>query len=423
MNVHVFIGPTLPADTVRERFPAAVLHGPARHGDLIRLDPGPGDTAVIIDGLYHHSLPLRHEEILWALARGTAVIGAASIGALRAAEFDAYGMTGAGEIYRQYRDGDIDSDADVAVTHTEEPPHRPLTLALVDLRHQLTRFTADGTLTPDAAEQILRTGTALPYTRRSWAAIRHHLARTAPRSAGQAETAARLVAKDPLAHSLKARDALTALELAHTRLGTPPATPPRNWTGDPGWRTTFFDETVTDFLPADPDGPGTVTLGDVLREQRLHDPDFPRRWAAFVAARIDGPRPTRLTTEQRTAWLTPREAELLDDEQALATALTRATRPPLAPPAERDRLHALLGRSAGPHPAAPAPAAREGRHWTRRDARLHLHTVWNVPEDDRAALLARARDRGFPDVPAAVDAALALLRRPHPAPTGAGETT
>ncbi|MGA4837437.1 TfuA-like protein [Streptomyces sp. G45] len=415
MNVHVFIGPTLPADTVRERFPAAVLHGPARHGDLIRLDPGPGDTAVVIDGLYHHSLPLRHKEILWALARGAAVIGAASIGALRAAELDGYGMVGAGEIYRQYRDGEIDSDADVAVTHTEDPPHRALSLALVDLRHQLGHLSAEGFLTSTAAEQILRTGTSLSYTQRSWAAIRHQLARTAPEVAAQAETAARVVADDPLAHSLKARDALVALELAHAHPGRPPAVASGNWAQDPGWRTTFLDEAVTEFLPVGRDGSGPVALGDVLREQRVHDPDFPRRWAAFVAARRDGPRPPELTAEQKAAWLTPEEVELLGDERALATALTRATRPPLAPTAERDRLHALLAD--GPQPSAP----REGRHWTRRDARLHLHEVWNVPEHDRVGLLARARDRGFPDVPAAVDAALALLRRPHPTPTGAGE--
>ncbi|MBP5873147.1 hypothetical protein F3K24_43140, partial [Streptomyces sp. LBUM 1485] len=50
-----------------------------------------GDTAVIIDGLYHQAPALRHKEIIAAMARGVRVIGAASIGALRAAELAPFG--------------------------------------------------------------------------------------------------------------------------------------------------------------------------------------------------------------------------------------------------------------------------------------------------------------------------------------------
>ena len=46
-----------------------------------------------------------HKEILWAMAQGIHVFGGASIGALRAAELDVFGMKGIGRIYEDFRDG------------------------------------------------------------------------------------------------------------------------------------------------------------------------------------------------------------------------------------------------------------------------------------------------------------------------------
>lgn len=118
MRVHVFAGPTLPTARVRELVPGAVCHPPVRHGDLLRLDTAPGDTVVVIDGLWHQSAPVRHKEILLLLAEGVRVVGAASMGALRAAELAPYGMTGVGQIFDQLRTGVLDADDEVAVLHT-----------------------------------------------------------------------------------------------------------------------------------------------------------------------------------------------------------------------------------------------------------------------------------------------------------------
>ncbi|WP_146074950.1 TfuA domain-containing protein [Streptomyces sp. Ru73] len=411
MTIHVFVGPTVPVDVVRDRLPAAVVHGPAGHGDLIRLDPAPGDIAVVIDGRYHHSLPLRHKEILWALARGTVVLGAASIGALRAAELQAYGMVGVGEIFHQYRDGVIDSDADVAVAQTEDPPHRALTLALVDVRHQVTELTRSGVLTGEAAARILEVADALPYTARSWAAIKHHLARTRPELLAQTEEAARTVAGDPLLYSLKASDALRCLDHAGALTGAAPAA--ESWAADDGWRTTFLDEAIAEYLPADPGGAHPSTLGDVLREQRLHDPGFPARWAAYVRNWIATAKdtcPGRLTKEQTAEWLTPQEAHAWNYDRARTVAHVRSAAPPLARAAEADRLRALLhGRS--PAVQECPPSTHTSRPAQGQRMRAYLSGVWGVPEENDA-LLAAARDRGFPSIRHAVDAARQLLNDP-----------
>lgn len=90
-------------------------------------------TIGLIDGLYGDCAAVWHKEILFALSSGIAVFGAASMGALRAAECEAFGMIGIGDIFEAYRDSHRVSDADVAVSHAPgELGYRPLTIALVD---------------------------------------------------------------------------------------------------------------------------------------------------------------------------------------------------------------------------------------------------------------------------------------------------
>ena len=71
----------------------------------------------LIDGYFEWTLSVWHKEILWALTRGVHVFGAASVGALRAVELERYGMRGVGEIFRAYRDGELEDDDEVAVVH------------------------------------------------------------------------------------------------------------------------------------------------------------------------------------------------------------------------------------------------------------------------------------------------------------------
>jgi len=54
------------------------------------------------------------------MAQGIHVFGAASIGALRAAELDVFGMRGIGDIYEAFRDGLLEDDDEVAVLHGPE---------------------------------------------------------------------------------------------------------------------------------------------------------------------------------------------------------------------------------------------------------------------------------------------------------------
>ncbi|MET8062830.1 TfuA-like protein [Micromonospora sp. NPDC005686] len=179
----VFIGPSLPADEVGRLLPDAVVLPPVAHGDLLRLDVGPGDRVLVIDGFFLQRPPVRHREILDLLDRGVTVAGAASMGALRAAELWPFGMRGVGEVFRLYRDGVVTGDDEVAVVHgPAEEGHRTLSEPLVNVRIELRRAVAAGVLSRAEAELLLDIGRELPFRRRSYRALE----RTAPPGAAGA---------------------------------------------------------------------------------------------------------------------------------------------------------------------------------------------------------------------------------------------
>lgn len=69
----------------------------------------------IIDGVFFEDAAVGHREVLEVMKHGITVVGASSMGALRAAELEPFGMIGIGEIFRMYRDGIIESDDEVAL--------------------------------------------------------------------------------------------------------------------------------------------------------------------------------------------------------------------------------------------------------------------------------------------------------------------
>ena len=141
MTTLVYIGPTLPADEVAARLPGARVLPPVAVGDVLRAARDRRVRRIaIVDGYFERMAAVWHKEILVALARGIAVWGAASMGALRAAELAPYGMIGVGAIYRAYRRGELVADDEVAVAHLPaERGYRAISDALVDIRFALAR--------------------------------------------------------------------------------------------------------------------------------------------------------------------------------------------------------------------------------------------------------------------------------------------
>lgn len=169
----VYIGPSLPADEVTRLLPDAVVLPPVAHGDLLRLEVGPGDRVLVIDGFFLQHPPVRHREILDLLDRGVTVAGAGSMGALRAAELWPFGMRGVGEVFRLYRDGIVTGDDEVAVVHgPPEYGHRALSEPLVNVRVALRRAVEAAVLDPGEADLLLELCRELPFRRRSYPALK-----------------------------------------------------------------------------------------------------------------------------------------------------------------------------------------------------------------------------------------------------------
>jgi hypothetical protein len=176
MTVIVFTGPSLPQAEASARLAARVMP-PARQGDIWRAVRAHRPSAIgLIDGLFFHEPAVWHREILWALAEGVHVFGAASMGALRAAELAPFGMRGVGKVFESFRAGlwpgfsePFEDDDEVAVIHAPaELGHAPLSDAMVDLRDTLIAASADGVITEAEALALAGQLKALPFGERSF---------------------------------------------------------------------------------------------------------------------------------------------------------------------------------------------------------------------------------------------------------------
>ena len=149
MTIAVFAGPSL--DRADASVPGITYLPPAAEGDIYRAARQGPRAIGLIDGYFEAQPAVWHKEILWAMSEGIHVFGAASMGALRAAELWSFGMVGAGVIYRAYRRGTLIDDAEVAVLHgPAELGYPSVTEALVNVRANLSRARARGVLSNEA---------------------------------------------------------------------------------------------------------------------------------------------------------------------------------------------------------------------------------------------------------------------------------
>lgn len=109
------------------------LRAPASHGDVTRAVLDGAMAIGLIDGQFEAVAAVWHKELLFALSRGVQVLGAASMGALRSAECEHFGMKPIGVIANRYADGSLDDDAAVAQVHgPAELGFIPMSETLVD---------------------------------------------------------------------------------------------------------------------------------------------------------------------------------------------------------------------------------------------------------------------------------------------------
>jgi hypothetical protein len=168
MRAIVFSGPSLnPA--VAPYVAGMEWRPPVRQGDVYRAALSRPDIIAIVDGYFEVTPTVWHKEILWAMAQGIHVYGAASIGALRAAELDVFGMKGVGQIYEMYRDGVLQDDDEVAVLHGPEYLGYPkLTEPMVNVRAAVQRAEVRGLITHSVSQTLVRLAKSIFFKQRTY---------------------------------------------------------------------------------------------------------------------------------------------------------------------------------------------------------------------------------------------------------------
>jgi len=168
-RIIVFLGPSLEREAAEEILPAE-YRPPAKRGDLLRAAEEGAAIIGLIDGVFHQESAVAHREILAAVKKGVRVVGASSMGALRAAEMDTLGMTGVGEVYRMYKSGELISDDEVALVFD---PETGLSLSepLVNIRFTLMAAEAQGVISGQEHAAILAAARSVFYPQRTYPKI------------------------------------------------------------------------------------------------------------------------------------------------------------------------------------------------------------------------------------------------------------
>jgi len=142
MRTIIYCGPSLSRTRLNEITDADIAP-PIRRGDLE--SNGGYEVYVILDGEFSQSLSVSPKEILQVLDRGKVVIGAASMGALRAAEMAPCGMIGVGWIYERFAAAAVRREDDVALAYSPLDG-APCSVPMVNIEYWTETLEAKGHL-------------------------------------------------------------------------------------------------------------------------------------------------------------------------------------------------------------------------------------------------------------------------------------
>ncbi len=173
VKIIIYTGLSLSFDEAKEILDSredveVIYKRPIKRGDLglaIREHP---DIIGIIDGVFHQNSAVGHREILKAINEGICVVGASSMGALRASELDSLGMKGIGYVYEQYATGKVTSDDDVAVMLDSETLEQ-LSEPLINMEYTFTKAVEKDIITQDEKAELISIAKSTFYPKRNYA--------------------------------------------------------------------------------------------------------------------------------------------------------------------------------------------------------------------------------------------------------------
>ncbi|ALT68336.1 TfuA-related McrA-glycine thioamidation protein [Methanobrevibacter millerae] len=172
VKIIIYTGLSLSFDEAKEILDShddveVIYKRPIKRGDLghdIKENP---DIIGIIDGVFHQNSSVGHKEILNVINKGITVVGASSMGALRASELDTLGMTGIGYVYEQYATGKVASDDDVAVMLDSETLEA-LSEPLINMEYVFENAVSENIITENQKDELIKIAKSTFYPKRNY---------------------------------------------------------------------------------------------------------------------------------------------------------------------------------------------------------------------------------------------------------------
>ena len=165
-GIVVFLGPSL-SRARAEQILEADFRPPAKRGDIYLAAKEGAGIILLVDGVFFQECSVAHKEVIYALEAGAKVLGASSMGALRASELDIYGMEGIGKIYQAYKSGHLVSDDEVALIFDPfswEPRSEPL----VNIRFNLDLAWQTGVISASCKDRLFHCAQARYFPDRTY---------------------------------------------------------------------------------------------------------------------------------------------------------------------------------------------------------------------------------------------------------------
>ena len=211
----VYLGPTLKREEAIKILDAD-YRDPAKKGDFLMLSRDSDEKKFVgfIDGVFLHDYPPPPIEVYHlATRKNIELIGASSLGALRAVELEKFGMKGIGKIFQLYKNGIINADDEVAVTFVRGS-NILQSEAMIDIRFNLFLAYKRGIITNETKKRIAKIAKNIYFPYRNYEDIIKLTQQQLPSIYDELEGFRSYILKNR--DSLKARDAIKLLKYLKT---------------------------------------------------------------------------------------------------------------------------------------------------------------------------------------------------------------
>lgn len=212
----VYLGPTLSREEAIKILDAD-YRDPAKKGDFLMLSRDSDEKKYVgfVDGVFLHDYPPSPIEVYHlATRKNIELIGASSLGALRAVELEKFGMKGIGKIFQLYKNGIIDADDEVAVTFVREN-NILQSEAMIDIRFNLFLAYKKGIITNQTKKRFAKIAKNIYFPFRNYEDIIKLTQQQFLLIHNELESFGSYILKNR--DSLKARDAIKLLKYLKTR--------------------------------------------------------------------------------------------------------------------------------------------------------------------------------------------------------------